>query len=141
MNRAVWAALLFITVAGCDLQPSAPQQIVTPVPPPKPVVLPNQLVFSELEMRSSNKFSVSGDLRPHYVVSGRVFNTSRHTITLVRLFVQIYDAAGKKDSAILNLKTEILPDETQAFQQEVQILPPAGKWNWQYEALSVDARD
>jgi len=92
-------------------------------------------------MQKSSKFSVNGDLRPFYVVSGRIQNNSPYTVIGVRLFVQVSTAHGKQDSAVLSLKTNILPGEPQTFQQTIQLLPPPGKWNWQYEALSVEAEN
>ena len=100
-----------------------------------------ELEFSGLAMQKSSKFSITGDLRPFYLVSGRIQNNSSYTVTGVRLFVRIWTVDAKQDSAVLNLKTYILPGEAQTFDQETQLWPPLGKWNWQYEALSADAED
>jgi hypothetical protein len=62
---------------------------------------------------------------------------SPYTVTGVRLFVQVSTVNGEEDSAVLNLKTDILSGEAQTFKQEIQLLPP-GEWSWQYETLSVN---
>jgi hypothetical protein len=135
---AIGASLLS---SGCESQPAAPRPPATEAAAPsKPIVMPTQLEFSSLVMQKSSKFSVNGDLRPFYVVSGRIQNNSPYTVVGVRLFVQVWTAQGKQDSAVLSLKTNILPGEPQTFQQTIQLLPPPGKWNWQYEALSVEAQ-
>ena len=132
--------------SGCDLEKpapvaAAPQPPAVVAAPVKPFVMPTELEFSSLRMQKSSKFSISGDLRPFYLVSGRIHNNSSYTVTGVRFFVQIWTVEGKQDSAVLNLKTYILPDEVQTFDQETQLWPPLGKWNWQYEAMSVDAEN
>ena len=135
---AIGASLLS---GGCDSQPAAPPRPAVAAAPTKPIVMPTQLEFSDLVMQKSSKFSINGDLRPFYVVSGRIQNNSPFTVTGVRLFVQVWTVHGKQDSAVLSLKTNILPGGAQTFQQTIQLLPPPGKWNWQYEALSVEAEN
>jgi hypothetical protein len=112
---------------GCDSQPAAPRPSTVAAAPAKPTVAPSQLGFSDLVMQKSPKFSISGDLRPFYVVSGRIQNNSRYTVTAVRLFVQVWTANRKQDTAVLNLKTDILPSEAQTFQQGIQLLPPLSR--------------
>jgi hypothetical protein len=113
--------------AGCDSQPAAPRPSTVAAAPAKPIVAPSQLEFSGLVMQKSPKYSISGDLRPFYVVSGRIQNNSRYTVTAVRLFVQVWTANRKQDTAVLNLKTDILPSEAQTFQQGIQLLPPLSR--------------
>jgi hypothetical protein len=142
-SALVATAVSLLASCGCESQPAVPQQttVAAAAAPAKPVVTTAQLEFSDLEMRRSSKFSINGDLRPFYRVSGRIQNNSPYTVTAVRFFVQVWTANGKQDSAVLNLKTNILPSEAQTFMQDIQLLPPPGKWNWQYEALSVEAEN
>ena len=144
MKALFMAIAVFLPWAGgCESQPAAPQHptLAAATTPVKPIVVPSQLEFSGLSMQKSSKFSINGDLRPFYRVAGRIQNNSPYTVTAVRFFVQVWTANGKQDSAVLNLKTDILPSEAQTFEQEIQLLPPPGKWNWQYEALSVEAEN
>jgi hypothetical protein len=137
---AIAVSLLWQSV-GCEpTQPAAPPAVAAA--PAKPIVMPTQLEFSDLGMQKSAKFSINGDLRPFWRVQGRIQNHSPYaTVTGVRLFISVWGTDGKQDSAVLDLKTNILPGQTQSFVQECQLLPPPGKWNWQYEALSVEAEN
>jgi hypothetical protein len=140
MFMAIAVSLLW--AGGCESEPGAPQPTVAAAAvPAKPIVAPFELEFSNLTMQKSSKFSISGDLRPFYRVAGRIQNNSAYTVIAVRVLVQVSTANGKQDSAVLNLKTYILPTEAQTFEQEIQLLPPPGKWSWQYEALSVEAEN
>jgi hypothetical protein len=135
-------AVSLLGVGGCDSEPIARQPVaVAAATPARPIVTTDQLAFSGLSMQKSSKFSVSGDLRPFYRVAGRIGNNSPSTVIAVRLLVQVWTPNGKQDSAVLNIKTNILPSEAQTFEQEIQLLPPPGKWNWQYEALSIEAEN
>jgi hypothetical protein len=72
-------------------------------------------------------------------LQGRIQNNSQYTVTGVRFFVQIVAVGAKQDSAVLDLKMDILPGEAQTFRQQCQLSPPPGKWGWDYEALAIEA--
>jgi hypothetical protein len=142
MTKALVLLAVSLVSSGCDL--TQPQPVTTVAvaksAPVKPIVRLDQLEFSGLEIYKSSTFRTNGDQRPFYFVQGRIQNNSQYTVTGVRFFVQILAVGAKQDSAVLSLKTNILPGEPQTF-QTIQLLPPPGKWNWQYEALSVEAEN
>jgi hypothetical protein len=45
------------------------------------------------------------------------------------------------DSAVFEIKTEILPGATQSFEQQVHLAPPSGKWDWGCQPIEVDAKN
>ena len=131
---------LSVIELGCDVKvtPTEPISKVAAAPAPKPVIRPEQLGVSDFSLRLSSTIPVTGDLRPLYLVAGRIQNNSPYTLTGIRLVVEIWNAKGMKDSAILDLKMNILTGEAQTFAQNVHLLPPPGKWNWSYFAQSID---
>jgi hypothetical protein len=139
MFMAIAVSLLYVD--GCDSQPAGPQQPPVAAAPAQPIVTPSQLEVSGVVIQKSPKLSVKGDLRPFYRVSGRIRNNSPYTVTALRLFLKVWTPSGKQDSAVLTLKKDILPSEAQTFEEEIQLLPPPGKWNWQYEVLSIEAEN
>ena len=144
MTKALVLLAVSLLSSGCDVtqpQPATTTAAAKPAPV-KPIVRLDELEFSDLSMQKSSKFSINGDQRPFYLVAGRIQNHSPYaTVTSVRLFIGVWGTDGKQDSAVLDLKTDILPGQTQSFKQDCQLLPPPGKWNWQYEALSVEAEN
>lgn len=141
MTKASVLLAVLLLSSGCDVtqpQPATTAAVAKPAPV-KPIVRLDQLEFSGLEIYKSSTFRTSGDQRPFYFVQGRIQNNSQYTVTGVRFFVQIVAVGAKQDSAVLDLKMDILPGEAQTFRQQCQLSPPPGKWGWDYEALAIEA--
>jgi hypothetical protein len=141
MTKALVLLAVSQVSSGCNLtQPQAATVPAKPAPV-KPFVGPDQLYCSDFGIQKSPNSPIFGDLRPFYRVQGRIQNNSQYTVTGMRLVVKVWTVGGMKDSAVLNLKTDILPGEAQTFKQEIQLSPPPGKWNWSYFFQSVEAED
>lgn len=108
---------------------------------PKPFIYPYDLELSDLWIRPSANIPVTGDLRPLWRVHGRISNRSHYSATRVKLEVQIWTETEMVDSAVLEIKAEILPGATRSFEQEVHLAPPKGKWEWDCLRIEVDAQN
>ncbi len=52
--------------------------------------------------------------------------------------ILIYDALGEEaDSAQLTVTTLIPPQDTVSFEENIQVLPPAGKWSWMCDLVQA----
>ena len=123
-------------------------------PPPKAAeqyIDLNDIKLSDLEMRPSGTRVLTGDVRPYYLVSGRVENYTGRTLSSVtiHIFVQsrgspyAKDPNYKKDWQIFD-QTDMqidgpIPELTSGFSRDVQLLPPK-KQNWTWEADVVAAK-
>lgn len=77
--------------------------------------------------------STGSDLRPFWVVSGRIFNSSQTiTATSVRLKLIFADkeSGHDLDSAVVNVQQEIPPLTTVSFRRKVQLMLPPKGWAW-----------
>lgn len=136
-------------LAGCDQahqtqatptpQPSSPPQSIATIPSAAPKELSTDdaqtsLKLSDLVMERDHSvlYSTSGDLRPFWVVSGRITNQDVLTVTSVRLHLEVADktTGHDLDSAVLNIKEEIPPLATVSFRRVVQLMIPARGWSW-----------
>jgi hypothetical protein len=148
MKASVFMAIAISVLwqsSGCDLEKpaptAAPLQPAVSAAPARPIVIPDQITFSDLWMRQSSITAITGDLRPFWRVHGRLGNASPYTVTSLRLVVQIWSNNEMKDSAVFELKAEVPPGAVQSFEQQIHLSPPNGKWNWNIEAVSVEAEN
>jgi hypothetical protein len=91
--------------------------------------------------RSSDRIvsSPTHDLRPLYPVTGRIRNNSTFTARSLRVRISVLDTTMKEvDGTELDIKTPIPPGSVRAFDQQIQIMPPGGKWTWNYDVVSVE---
>jgi hypothetical protein len=106
-------------------KPSGPQLLDYPT---------GQLDLIGLTMSKSRAFiATGGDLRPLWTVRGRIKNHTAPAVSIkeIRLHIRIYDAAGEEaDSALLTVRTLIPPQDTVSFEENIQVMPPDGKWSW-----------
>lgn len=137
--------LALSVLAGCDLTPreqTQSQPRTTAVPAPKPTAptemstdeAQTDLQLSDLLLGSKTQVisSTNGDLRPLWIVSGRITNVSGSTVTSVRLkLIASEKASGHDlDTAILPIQQNIPPNATVSFRREVQLMLPDRGWAW-----------
>jgi len=91
-------------------------------------------------MRLSKIQPLSGDMRPVYLISGRIQNSTGMTLNSVTvgIFVESADKDREPyDEADVRIDGPI-PDGTRGFLRKIQILPPRGK-RWTFRAYVIDA--
>ena len=88
-------------------------------------------------MVRSKTFRLDGDLRPFWIVSGRIRNHSALELRNVTFKISINSRAtsSEVDTANLAIDTDILPGSIGSFSREIQILPPNGGWDWSYAVI------
>ncbi len=134
-------------------QPHQQQSTTQSVPPPKgedQAHLDNIDLY-DLEMKPVTTRAITGDVRPFYLVSGRIENRTGKALTSVtiRIFVQSIGSPAETnphynkdwqsyDEADVHVDGPI-HDGTKGFSQQIQVLPPRGK-PWAFEAGIVDAK-
>lgn len=130
--------------AGSNNRPQ-PSPSIAPLPKAqdKHVNL-NMIELYDLEMKHLAVSALTGDLRPYYMVSGRIQN--RTGMTLASVTIRIYLESTEKiidnrevyDKADIQISGPILGG-TKGFSQETQVLPPKGK-RWTVVFVIVDAK-
>ena len=88
--------------------------------------------LADLRMQRSVKISMTGDLRPLYVVSGRIWNCSANTLKSVTLRFPIIADSATVDDPHLQLDISVPPNGVGSFSREISFLPPSRKWEWTY---------
>jgi hypothetical protein len=90
-------------------------------------------------MERSKTFRIDGDLRPFWVVSGRIENHSEMELKRVTLRVSINSKASSRqvDTATFTVDTDVPPYSIASFKREIQILPPTGAWGWTYAVVEA----
>jgi len=85
-----------------------------------------------LERDRTGAFNTNGDLRPFWIVSGRITNLSGSTVTILRLklIATEKNTGHDLDTAVITIKQEIPKDATVSFRRDVQLMLPASGWGW-----------
>jgi hypothetical protein len=142
LNRAaksvgVLAVLLFIF--GCDqFQDTSKTATPAPVPvenKPPATINPELVELFDGVMQRSTAIQLSGDLRPIWIVSGRIRNNSFSELASVSIQINITSRSTSEtvDGAVLVVDTDIPSGSVGSFSREVHILPPNGGFDWTYE--------
>jgi hypothetical protein len=142
-----------VALAHCDkslrqAEPSQQSKITTQaVTPPKAEeeqVKLDSIELDDLEMRPLATRAITGDLRPFYLVKGRIQNSTGKTLRSVRIRIYV-KSAGSPNAASQEYFDEAdvhvdgpIHDGTRGFSQQIQVLPPAGK-RWTFKARVIDA--
>jgi hypothetical protein len=142
-------ATVLLGLTGCDiLAPTQPKQEIAQSKPAAVVLTDVPLVdvtqnlkLSDLLLGRSNDgmINTNGDMRPFWIVSGRVENTTDSPVKNIRLQVRIGNKDGDTDldSAVLILKDEVPPYSTVSFKRAVQLLLPEKGWAWNCYVLDA----
>jgi hypothetical protein len=148
INCSMLPLLMVLVLVGCDesLRPATKQpEPVTATPSsPKPTE-PLPIAVDEIELfdgmaHPSEERALTGDLRPVWIVSGRIRNSSSKELggLRVRFFVT---ARGKpeeiEDETILDFPTDILPSSVGSFSRKIQLLPPRGAYDWDWKVIDA----
>ena len=132
------AFALLLSLTGCE--PSSTPVVPAPAPHPQALAHPNtQLILFDAAMVRSRSRMLEGDLRPIWVVSGRLENHTQYYIDEVWVEVTLYNTqTGKQaDSSVIKMDHLRLPPNNSvvAFSRSIQILPPSAGWGWHYEII------
>jgi hypothetical protein len=144
--------LLLVLLIGCDdvdkTTSTDPQPVTSSAPAtpttPAPATIPQeQIELFDGSMARSNERILTGDLRPLWIVSGRIRNYSGEDLAHLRLQVHIFERRNEgngtlRDEANLDLETDIPAGGVGSFSRQVQLLPPPKAWDWDW--VVVEAR-
>lgn len=137
----IGVASIVLVLSACDQFQDTPK---TSPPAPAvvkvaPVVDVDQIGLTEGNIRKSPAISISGDLRPTWIVSGRIRNHSAVDLQSVSVSVRIYSKASTNlmDEAILKVDTNIPAHSVVSLSRNVQLLPPDDAWNWDWAVVKA----
>lgn len=146
MNRALgYIGLLavLLPVSACDQLKETPKETLqapTPAVSQAPTVINPQLVdLVDGTLRRSSGFKMSGDLRPIWIVSGRIENFSPVELKSVSIKIEMGSKSPPKivDDAVLVVDTDILPGDIGSFSRDIQLLPPDTAWEWSWSVIKA----
>jgi len=146
MQRKIVAALLFglLSMIGCEPdQPAARQEpapVTSPATAAPALINPELIELTDGSMRRSKTFSVNGDLRPFWLVSGRLKNESSSELKSVTIRITVTSKASSEviDGATLQIDTDIPSGAVGSFAREIQLMPPdTGGWDWTYDIIKA----
>ncbi len=140
--------LVFFVWFQYEDQPRAPDpnSVEKVTTPPLPALAPSKIktfmIYPfDLVMRRSNAFRIDGDLRPIWIVSGRIRNNSDVEVKSVSIRIQITSKTKDEDKVVdattLTIDTDIPPDSVSSFSRTVQLMPPNTEWNWNYDVINA----
>ena len=103
------------------------------------VVDPDLISLSDGNMDRSTAFRIDGDLRPLWIVSGRIRNNSATELRSVILKISIISKASsiELDTAQLTVDADFPPDSAVSFKRTVQLLPPSSGWGWTWSVVKA----
>jgi hypothetical protein len=140
-----------ITAQQPNQQPQSPPQTATPPKPQDEQINLDGIELFDLEMRPLATRAITGDVRPFYLVSGRIQNSTGKTLrsVTIRIFVQSNGSPIQSsrqynkdwqnfDEADVHVDGPI-HDGIRGFSQQIQVLPPRGK-AWTFEGDVIDAK-
>jgi hypothetical protein len=143
MKNLIWCSLAagLLLLTGCDFTRPKPQTVTSrptqsttdDIGKDIPLDDPSKnLPLADLNLVKSDARRLSGDLRPFWIVSGRIEN---HTVLPVknirlRITLRYRGTLTDVDSADVILKDELSAGTTSSFMQAIQILPPDKPWEW-----------
>jgi hypothetical protein len=123
-----------------------------PIAKAEPAPIQQELTGAEISMyldgeqwtlEPSKAFKIDGDLRPIWIVTGRIKNNFRDDIKSVRVRLVAYDKSEANDTVLdtADFDVEDIPAlEARAFRRDVQLMIYQGKFRWNYEFLSATVK-
>jgi muconolactone delta-isomerase len=126
---------ILISIIGCDQVQDTPK---APMPAPAMAVVPatidrDLVKLSDPKIERSKAFRIDGDLRPIWIVSGRIRNLSDIDIKSVSISVRVESRPPHfdlLDESILKIDVDIPAHSIASFSRDVQLLPPSIPWQW-----------
>jgi hypothetical protein len=136
--------LTLLFVLGCDQLQDAPKTPpVVPIKVLPPVTInPDLIDVFDGRVQRSKAFRIDGDLRPIWIVTGRIRNHSDKEIKSVTLRIDITpkSTAQVVDETTLTIDIDILPYAVGSFSRDIQMMPPNTDWDWTYGVINVDPK-
>lgn len=135
MDRLSAFAFVLLLIAACGpVQDTPPRPASTVAGPAPAVVDPNSIYLFDGNMERSSAFRLEGDLRPLWIVSGRIRNDSATELKSVTVKISIISSASSNelDTAQLTVDSDIPPGSVVSFKRGVQLLPPSSGWRWSW---------
>jgi len=154
LGRAIPIVLLLVLVlCGCDhldknatvtgSAPASSTALAKAIAPPAAIPA-EQIEMFDMVMQRSDARVLTGDLRPFWIVSGRIRNNSGEHLSKLQLRIYI-KARGNteevQDEANLHLEADVSPGGVGSFSRNIQILPPQKAWDWTYEVVEARSSD
>jgi hypothetical protein len=141
MNLKWSAAFALLFIAGCGpVEDAPPKPVPTNEASASPAAInPALIALVDGTMERSKTFRIDGDLRPFWIVSGRIENHSDMELERVTFRISINSKASSTavDTATFVVDTDIPPHSTGSFKREIQILPPSSAWGWSYAVVEA----
>ena len=151
VRRASVLLLLLVeigAIAGCDITRPKPNNVTThplrssadDIGKDIPLDDPSKnLPLTDLRLAKSDARRLTGDLRPFWVVQGRIQNNTVLPVKDIhlRITLRYRGTITDVDSADVILKDEIFAGTTTSFMQAIQILPPDKAWEWDCTVLEA----
>jgi hypothetical protein len=135
--------VVLLPLFGCDQNKLIPQKTaVVPQTPTDRELSPEEIKI-RLEggtdtIEPSSSRTVSGDLRPLWIVTGKVRNATSPTVKTVKIRIIAYDSKTHDalDTADIEVD-DIQPQTTKAFRREVPLMIHWGKFYFYDELVSA----
>src|ERR1039458_3639688 len=132
MSRLFTFAFALLLIVGCGpVEDTPPKPVPTNGVSPSHATINQQLIeFVDGKMQRRKTFRIDGDLRPFWIVSGRINNYSPVELKSVTIRIDITSKVSSQvvDQATLQIDTDIPSGSIGSFSREIQILPPDTGW-------------
>ena len=138
--------LVFFVWFAYEDQSRAPDPVEKVAAPPAaapvavPTIKPYMIYPFDMTMQRSKVFRTDGDLRPFWLISGRIENNSDVEVKKVSIRIQVTDKATDRvvDTATLVIDIEIPSGSVGSFSRSIQLMPPNGQWGWNYDVINAE---
>lgn len=129
------------SLVGCKPQHSSTKEVAQPSQPIKEepkYLLPDSVELQDMVMTRSGAQIISGkDLRPVYIIEGRIKNNSPRDITAVSIRVSVRKGDTEVDGTDLRIESLVPGGAVRSFRRQIQVMPPKSGMNWAYEVTAV----
>jgi hypothetical protein len=150
--RVMLLALAQMAFVACESHPSSNKETAQPSQPIKSEeskqISPDSAEFSttlrqlvELQgmvmTRSEDRIISGKDLRPLYLVEGRINNRSNRDITEVSIRISILKGDNEVDGCDISIESLVPAGAVRSFRKQIQVVPPKSGMKWTYEVTEV----
>lgn len=143
--------LSLLVLGGCDADKSAFGMSTDPpawTPPPrppiveKPIISPDQIHLSHVEIQRTNWIGLTDDPRPVWIVSGHIRNDSDKCLDGLQLHFFFKNGKSKvrRAETYLDLDNYVSPSGEDSFSSRIQLPPPKKGWDLYSEVVEAHAR-
>jgi len=138
------AILMMITLCGCE--PQAPPTVAKAGPAPvnqelTAAEITQYLDGGNITLEPSPSRVISGDLRPLWIVTGKISNSYNLDIKSVKIRLTAYDNKAHTVLDTADVEVDDLPAlSAKAFRREVPLMVQKGQFNFSYDFLSATVK-